>query len=315
VNDGSGNFKNYTKRYLPANELGMVSDAAWVDLNGDKYPELVLVGDWMPVTIFKNEKGRKLTAKTEVPHSAGWWNTIKAADIDGDSDTDLILGNLGRNSRLVASPDKPVEMYVHDFEGNGTVEQIINCYTEDGKAYPMVLKQDLQRQVPSIKKKFIKYADYAGKQIQEILPKEELKAALVKKVDNPNSSFLINQGNMKFSLEALPVEVQFSPIHAIETVDYNQDGHLDILLAGNFHDVLPEIGQYDANYGLVLEGKGNGRYEVRKPKDSGFFTKGQVRRMKQVTGANGQAFFLLAKNNDRLQVFRLRDKPQEVAAR
>ncbi|AKD02019.1 VCBS repeat-containing protein [Pontibacter korlensis] len=313
VNDGSGNFKNYTKRYLPANELGMISDAAWMDLNGDQFPELILVGDWMPVTIFTNNKGRKLNEKTEIPNSSGWWNTIKPADINGDGNTDFVLGNLGRNTRLAASPDKPVEMYVHDFEGNGTIEQVINCYTENGKAYPMVLKQDLQKQVPSIKKKFIKYADYAGKQIHEILPEAELKAALIKKVDNPNSSVLINKGNMSFALEALPVEVQFSPIHAIETVDYNKDGHLDILLAGNFHDVLPEIGQYDANYGLVLEGKGGGRFEVKKPKESGFFTKGQVRRMRQVTGANGQPYFLLGKNNDKLQVFGIQSSSQKPA--
>ncbi|MCX2740058.1 VCBS repeat-containing protein [Pontibacter anaerobius] len=302
VNDGTGNFKNYTKRYLPANELGMISEAVWVDLNGDTYPELVMVGDWMPVTVFANEKGRSLKSKTEVPNSSGWWNTIKTADVDNDGDTDFILGNLGRNSRLAASQKQPVEMYVHDFEGNGTVEQIINCYAEDGKAYPMILKQDLQKQVPSIKKKFVKHVDYAGKQLHEILPEEELKKAVVRKVDNPNSSFLINDGNMKFSLKALPVEVQFSPIHAIETLDYNQDGHLDILLAGNFLDVLPELGQYDANYGLVLQGKGNGLYDVVKSKESGFFTKGQVRRMGQVRNAKGEVYFLLGKNNDKLQV-------------
>ncbi|WP_266202659.1 VCBS repeat-containing protein [Pontibacter kalidii] len=315
VNDGTGSFKNYTKRYLPSNELGMITEAAWADLNGDKYPELVLVGDWMPVTVFANEKGQKLNAKTEVPNSAGWWNTMKAVDLDGDGDTDFILGNLGWNSRMAASLKQPVELYVHDFEDNGTVEQIITCYAEDGKAYPMVLKQDLQRQVPSIKRRFIKHQDYAGKQLQEMLPEEELKAAVVRKVVNPNSSFLINQGNSTFSLEALPVEVQFSPIHAIETVDYNQDGQLDILLAGNFYDVLPEIGQYDANYGLLLEGRGNGRFEVRKPKDTGFFTKGQVRRMRQVAGANGQVYFLLAKNNAPLQVFGLQNKRQKIAAR
>ncbi|PTX18147.1 VCBS repeat protein [Pontibacter mucosus] len=315
VNDGSGNFKNYTKRYLPSNELGMITDAVWADVNGDKYPELILVGDWMPVTVFLNEKGQKLNSKTEVPNSAGWWNTIKAADLDGDGDTDFILGNLGRNSRMAASLKQPVELYVHDFEGNGTVEQIINCYAEDGKAYPMVLKQDLQKRVPSIKRRFVKHQDYAGKQLHEVLPEEELREAVVKKVVNPNSSLLINQGNRNFSLEALPVEVQFSSIHAIETVDYNQDGHLDVLLAGNFYDVLPEIGQYDANYGLLLEGRGNGRFEVRKPKETGFFSKGQVRRMRQVVGANGEVYFLLAKNNAPLQVFGLQNKWRKIAAR
>ncbi|GAA4425438.1 VCBS repeat-containing protein [Pontibacter saemangeumensis] len=308
INDGTGNFKNYTKRYLPKNELGMITGAAWADLNGDKFPELVVVGDWMPVTIYTNKGGRSLSEKYEVPNSSGWWNTIKAADTDGDGDMDFVLGNLGRNSRLTASESKPVELYVHDFENNGTVEQIINCYTEDGKAYPMVLKQDLQKQVPSIKKKFVKFNDYAGKQIHEILPEEELKAAVVKQVNNPNSSLLLNNGSMRFTLEALPVEAQFSPVHGIETLDYNQDGHLDILLAGNFFDVLPEIGRYDANYGLLLEGKGRGKFEVKPPKETGFFTKGQVRKMQQVTGANGQTYLLLAKNNDKLQVFGLRKK-------
>ena len=303
INDGTGNFKNYTKRYLPENELGMITDATWVDLNGDKYPELVVVGDWMPITVFVNEKGKNLKEKREVPNSAGWWNTLKAADIDGDGDVDFIVGNLGRNSRIKASPEKPAELFVHDFEDNGTVEQIITGYTEDGKSYPMVLKQDLQKQVPSIKKRFIKYTDYAGKQIHEIFSAEELKAAVVNKVDNPNTSLLLNEGNLKLTLKALPVEVQVAPVHAIETLDYNQDGHVDILLTGNFFDVLPEVAQYDANYGIILEGKGKGQFEVKKPKDTGFFTKGQVRKMGKVEGANGEAYILLAKNNDKLQVF------------
>jgi hypothetical protein len=306
INDGTGNFKNYTKRYLPQNELGMITDAVWMDVNSDTYPELVVVGDWMPITVFSNNKGRSLSEKIEVPNSAGWWNTVKAADVDGDGDMDFVLGNLGRNSRMMATPEQPVELYVNDFEGNGTVEQIINCYTEDGKAYPMVLKQDLQKQVPSIKKKFVKYNDYAGKQINEILPEDELQKAVVKKVENPNSSLLINEGSMKFTLKALPLEVQFSPIHGIETMDYNHDGHLDILMAGNFFDVLPEVGQYDANYGIVLEGKGNGHFEVIKPQQSGFFTKGQVRKMMLVKGATGKPYMLLAKNNEKLQVFSVR---------
>jgi hypothetical protein len=260
----------------------------------------------MPVTIFTNNKGRSLNEKHEVPNSSGWWNTLKPADIDGDGDMDFVLGNLGRNSRLNASKEQPVELYVNDFEGNGTVEQILNCYTEDGKSYPMVLKQDLQKQVPSIKKRFVKHADYAGKQIHEILPENELQKAVVKKVQNPNSSILINEGSMKFRLEALPLEVQFSPIYGIEAFDYNQDGHLDILLAGNFFDVLPEIGRYDANYGLVLKGKGKGRFEVVKPRQSGFFTKGQVRKMQLLQGATGKPYMLLAKNNEKLQVFSVR---------
>lgn len=315
INDGTGNFKNYTKRYLPKNELGMVTDATWADVDGDKYPELIVVGDWMPIAIYKNEKGRQLirnpTAsadRSEIRNSSGWWNAIQPADVDGDGDTDFIVGNLGKNSRIVADEKQPAELYVNDFDKNGTVEQIISCYTEDGKSYPMVLKNDLQKQMPGIKKKYIKYADYAGKQIRDIFSEEELKQAVVKKVTNPNTSLLINEGNFQFTLKALPVEAQFSPVFGIDTLDYNQDGKLDILLAGNFFDVLPEIGRYDANYGLVLRGKGQGEFDVIQSKDSGFFVKGQVRRMRQMRAPNGQTFIILAKNNDYVQVFSYRKK-------
>jgi hypothetical protein len=167
----------------------------------------------------------------------------------------------------------------------------------------MVLKHDLQKQVPLVKKKFLKYGDYAGKGLDQIFTEEERKGAVVKEVTNPSTSFLLNQGNGKFTLKALPVEVQFSPIHGIETVDYNSDGRPDILLAGNFLDVLPELGQYDANYGLVLEGTEGGEFRVLKPKESGFFVTGQVRDMRKVKGADGKERIVLVRNNGNAAVF------------
>ncbi|MGV3586424.1 MAG: VCBS repeat-containing protein [Adhaeribacter sp.] len=309
INDGTGNFKNYTKRYLPQSELGMITDAVWTDLNNDKYPELLLTGDWMPVKIFKNNGGRNFTqspvlSKTaDAANLAGWWQTIEAADVDGDGDQDFILGNQGQNSRILASTSKPAELYVGDFDKNGTVEQIISCYTEEGKSYPMVLKQELQKQVPSIKKKYLRFADFANKQVTDIFSPEDLQGAIIKKAVNPHTSLLLNQGNFKFTLQALPLEAQFSPVHSIQTFDYNHDGVLDLLLTGNFFDVLPEIGRYDANYGLVLKGKGKGKFEAIPSRDSGFFTKGQVRQSRQITGANGQPLIILAKNNEQVQIF------------
>jgi hypothetical protein len=305
LNDGTGNFKNYTKRYLPDNKLGMVTDALWADLDGDQYPELMVVGDWMPVTIFKNNRGRRFArAGTGLGNTSGWWNTLQAADIDADGDQDFILGNLGRNSRLKASPQQPAELLAGDFDQNGTVEQIISCYTEDGKSYPMVLKQDLQKQVPGIKKKFIKYADYAGKQVTDIFSPENLKDAVTWKVTNPNTSLLVNKGKLQFDLRPLPVEAQFSPVFGIETLDYNHDGHLDMLLTGNFFDVLPEIGRYDANYGLLLQGKGRGVFRAVPAPVSGLRVTGQVRKTRIMTDAQGNQLIVLAKNQGRLQVYR-----------
>jgi hypothetical protein len=304
INDGTGNFKNYTRRYMQDSNLGMVTDAAWADLDKDGYPELMVVGDWMPVTVFKNQRGKLVRGgDAEIAGSSGWWNRIKPADLDGDGDMDFIVGNLGRNTRLPASPEQPARLHINDFDKNGTVEQIITCYSEDGKPYPMVLKHDLQKQVPLVKKKFLKYGDYAGKGLDQIFTEEERKGAVVKEVANPSTSFLLNQGNGKFTLKALPVEVQFSPIYGIETVDYNSDGRPDILLAGNFFDVLPELGQYDANYGLVLEGTGGGEFRVLKPKESGFFVTGQVRDMRKVKGADGKERIVLVRNNGNAAVF------------
>ena len=307
VNDGTGNFKNYTKRYLPASELGMVTDAVWQDVNGDRYPELIVVGEWMPVTVFENQQGRKLfrNPKSEIRNSSGWWTRIHPADMDGDGDTDFVLGNWGLNSRIKADPAHPAELYVSDFDQNGVMEQILNCVAEDGKNYPMVLKHDLQKQMPELKKKFVKYTDYAGKPINEIFDAEQLKAAVVKRVDNAHSSLLVNNGNLGFALQALPLEAQFSPVFGIETLDYNQDGNLDILLTGNFYDVLPELGRYDANHGLLLQGKG-GEFTPLRSVQTGFHTRGQVRRMGVVQGASGRQLLLLAKNGAPAQLFEVR---------
>ncbi|MFC0183855.1 FG-GAP repeat domain-containing protein [Pseudarcicella hirudinis] len=307
LNDGKGNFSNVSKQILgEAQHLGMVTDASWQDVDGDKYPELVLVGDWMPVTILKNVGGKSFKPMDlGLKNINGWWNCIQPADIDQDGDIDFILGNLGLNHNMKASETEPAELYVNDFDKNGTTEQIINCYHQ-GKQCPMVLKADLQKQLPVIKQKFLKYSDYATAQIKDLFSDSQLEGSTILKTNNTQTSFLINEGNGKFSIKALPQEIQVSPVTAIQTLDYNHDGILDIALAGNFYDVLPEIGRYDANYGLILQGKGKGAFEVIKPKKSGFFTKGQVRKMKLAKNNNGGSILILAKNSDKAQVFSIK---------
>jgi hypothetical protein len=317
-NDGTGNFKNYTKRFLPdADELGMVTGAAWADLNGDQYPELVVVGDWGPVRVIENKRGRLVQnsdwtiedSKGVAIKTNGWWNCVKAGDIDGDGDIDLVLGNMGLNSRIRANQTIPAEMYIGDFDHNGTTEQIINCADETGELYPMVLKHDLQKEMPVIKKKYVKFTDYAGKKIDQILDESQLKEAVVQRAYTGASVVLINKGNGKFTYQELPAEAQFSPIFGVELMDYDHDGRTDLIMVGNFFDVLPEIGRYDANYGVVLRNRGKNTdgtiaYESINPALSGFFVRGQVRHIAKLK----QGQIVLVKNNDQTQVFTLVNK-------
>ena len=303
-NDGKGSFKDVSKAVLGnTRNLGMVMDAAWLDTDGDKFPELILVGDWMPVTILKNIKGTfNVENKSELPVSNGWWKCMQPADVDGDGDMDFVLGNLGINHNIKASENEPVELYVNDFDGNGTTEQVITCFRQ-GKSCPAILKSDLQKQIPSIKQKFLKFSDYAKASITDLFSSSQMEGQTVRMVNNTQSSFLINEGKGKFTLKALPQETQVSPINSIQTIDYNKDGNLDILLVGNFFDNIPELGRYDANYGIILAGKGKGNYNVQTSKQTGFFTKGQVRKMRVINGLEGKKEVILVKNNEKAQVF------------
>ena len=304
INDGTGEFKNQSRRFMAEiNELGMVTDAEWSDIDKDGYIDLIVTQDWGQIVIFKNERGRKMTLASKIKDSEGLWNCIKPTDFDGDGDTDFIVGNIGDNSKLKVSPENPAFLHAKDFDNNGTIEQIISCLTEDGKTYPMVLKGELQRALPMIKRKYVKYTDYANQSITDMFTPEQMKDCVEKKITTTKTVFLINDGKGNFEMKALPIEAQFSRISAIETGDFDKDGILDILLAGNFYDVLPEWGRFDANYGLFLKGKGKGNFDVKKSSDSGFKTVGQVRKMYKLRGSANQEVVVLAKNNDKAQVF------------
>ena len=305
MNDGIGRFSMQIAAKMPQNAtLGMVTDATWADLNNDRFPELIVVQDWGAVVVFENQRGQQLVP-TEIENTNGWWNRIKPVDVDNDGDMDFVVGNLGRNSRIYASAESPAELYVKDVDNNGTTEAIITCASEDGKNYPMLLKNELQKSVPSIKKNFIYFADYGKKTINEVFKNGELEGATVRTVNQPNSGILMNEKG-KLTFKALPLEAQFSPIHGIETVDYDNDGKMDLLLTGNYFDLQPELGRYDANYGLLLLNKGKADFAVVPPSVSGFAVRGQVRNMQKVKTKNGKPVFVLAKNNDKVQVFGLK---------
>lgn len=305
INDGTGHFKNYMHRYFPTQNMGMVTDAVWEDIDNDGYKDLIVVGDWMPVTIFKNMKGESFSLYQQFKFSDGWWNSIEPADVDGDGDLDFVLGNTGMNMRYEPDSLHPQKLYVNDFSHNGSTQQIITAYSADGKSYPIVLKHDLETQLPFIKRKFVQYSDYADKQLTDLFTPDQLKGATVRQAFDSRTSLLINEGHGHFVLKALPWQAQISPVHATQVMDFNSDGKMDLLLCGNFTDYAPETTAMDASYGTVLIGLGDGQFKALSSKDSGFFIRGQVRKMSLIHDARGNTLMVVARNNDTAQIFRL----------
>jgi enediyne biosynthesis protein E4 len=283
-------------------EPGMVTDAVWNDINNDTYPDLILVGDWMPVTYFINNKGA-IDSKSTINNSAGLWNCIVASDIDKDGDTDFVLGNWGHNSQFKPSPEKPMEMFVNDFDGNGSQEAVITYYWPDNKNHLYNSKPDITSQLPYLKKKFLRFKDYAGKSMKDIFGEELINKSSKHTIQTLSSSVLLNEGSAagqtSFKLLPLPEMAQAAPIFAIVTDDFDKDGNIDIFTGGNFWDVKPDIGRLDANAACFLKSNGKAAFTFVWPTKSGLEIKGQVRDILQVTVKNKKTL-VLARNNDKL---------------
>lgn len=305
ANDGKGTFTDVTSSVAPMlKNLGMVTDASWVDVDGDGDPDLVVVGEYMTIKVFINSNGKLTDQKqSSLDGSSGWWNAVEAADLDGDGDIDLVLGNHGGNSRFKASKEKPVCMYVNDFDSNGSIEHIV-CTFNGEKDYPMVLRHDLVAQIPSLKKKYLKYETFRNETITDIFPPEQMKNTIELKAYELRSSIAINDGKGVFSLKPLPLEAQFSPIYGIEVADVDGDGHVDILMAGNLYSVKPEVGRYDASYGLMLKGDGQGNFQSLSSKESGLRIDGQVRDIVTVR-SRGSNLAIFSRNNEDVKIYRL----------
>lgn len=302
-NDGKGNFTDVTSKIAPGLlKTGMITDAIWEDIDNDGDPDLLVVGEWMPIRIFRNDEGKftEITEKAGLANTNGWWNCIKAGDFDNDGDIDFVIGNHGLNSRFSATVAKPATMYINDFDQNGNSEQIITVYNGD-KAYPFALKHDLVKQLPSLRKKYLKYENYKEQTIEDLFTPDQLENAVVNKVYNLKTSLLINNGDGTFDIKGLPIEAQYAPIYGLLVEDFNQDGNLDILMGGNLYNVKPEVGRYDASYGLYLEGDGNNNFKKVSSQKSGFFSKGQIRDMLTIN-AGRKKLIIITKNNDQMQV-------------
>jgi len=292
-NDGKGHFKDVTS--MIAKELsgiGMVTQAIWFDIDKDGDKDLLICSEWGGIDAFINTKGN--FNRKQLTEKKGWWNCLLPVDIDNDGDIDLIAGNLGLNSRLKASELQPVNMYYQDFDDNGKKEQVLTYYIHD-KELPFANKAELEKQMPTLKKKYLYAADFAKASLNDIFESSKLNKAQKYTANYFSSALLLNNGNLQFTVQALPYEAQLSPIKDAVIVDANNDNLPDILLVGNYYDNNIQMGRYDADYGTVLINKGKGVLVAENI--NGLVIKGQVRKIKPIT-VNKKPSFVLARNND-----------------
>ena len=255
--------------------------------------------------MFHQENGHLVDRTEEVglAGTEGWWNSVTVADVNGDGYPDLILGNLGLNSYLTASPKQPARLYLGDFAHDSTLIQILTFY-KHGVSYPLAGRDELLAVMPALKSKFPSYATYGASRIQDILPRADLRQATVRRARTFASAVALNDGHGHFTLHPLPTEAQFAPIRAALTGDFNGDGRLDLVVAGNDYNMTPALGRYDASYGLLLSGTGDGSFKAVDMARSGLVIDGQVRHMAWLRLANGERVMVVARNDDSLEVWR-----------
>lgn len=304
-NDGQGHFSDATRRLAPELErTGMVTDALWQDVDGDGRADLVVVGEWMPITVFRNTASGEF-ARMDIPGvemSHGWWNRIVAGDFTGDGRTDFVVGNLGLNTGLWATENEPTTMYVKDFDRNGVLEQIVSRYS-NGVSYPLALRDDLIRSMPFLKTRYPTYEAYSGQTVTDIFAPEQLADAVLRQAYTFATSLVKNNGDGSFTLVPLPMEAQIAPVYGILAGDFDEDEDQDLLLAGNFSNVKPEIGRMTASYGLFLCGDGKGTFVPVPTRESGFMVPGQARDIQRVRTNRGE-LYVVTRNDDRPLVFR-----------
>lgn len=307
LRNDKGKFTDVTKTLCP--ELmnpGMVTDFLWTDFNNDKKPDLVLVGEWMPVKFYEN-KGNSFVDVSKskgTDELKGWWYSIAEADIDHDGDMDLVVGNVGMNTKFKAKPEKPLTVYSADFDGNG-VNDIVLTKEYKGHLVPVRGRQCSSEQMPFIKERFKTYKDFANASIGDILGEDKLKTALKLTATEFHSVILINN-NGKYDKKDLDMRAQISPVNRIIVDDLNVDGNMDLILIGNNFDTEVETQRYDAGIGTILMGDGKGDFNVLPAYKSGFYATGNTKDMVLVNvGNNKTPYLILANNNAAPELFKI----------
>jgi hypothetical protein len=308
INDGKGTFIDQTKGIAPQLEKsGMISDALWEDLNNDGQEELIITGLWMPITVYGLLDG-KLVDQTEQYFSklhSGFWNTLLIDDINNDGKPDIVAGNLGKNSQMQTSFSEPADLYFKDFDNNGSIDPII-CFHIQGTSYPYVTRKELITQIPRMEQKFPTFESYSNATIRHVFTSPELQDAGHLTANHATTSYFEQNAVGIFKEKPLPLEAQYSPVYTINTLDFNKDGHKDLMLCGNINNARIRFGKYDANYGLLLQGDGSGGFNTVEQFRSGFKLKGDVR-----SSLVFDDMILFGINNQGIMAYQLNDQLSE----
>lgn len=283
-------------------QAGMVTAALWTDANNDRQPDLLIAGEFMAPTLFTNGGGLLKQSTPQSLNKPGLYNALAQGDFDHDGDMDYMAGNFGINARYQVSEAEPITVHAKDYDNNGTLDPIL-CYFIQGKCHPAHPRDQLAEQVPGLKKRFPTYADYGRMTFEEILTAEERRDAYEARATDLRSSYIENRGNGQFVVHSLPILAQLAPVNAILARDFNNDGHLDVLLAGNDYSTDTNFGRYDAAKGLLLTGDGKGGFKPQSMAQSGFCADHDAKSLVEVRIAPNRSLLVVGNNNEAVQTF------------
>ncbi|MES2872594.1 MAG: VCBS repeat-containing protein [Bacteroidota bacterium] len=314
INNGKGRFKDQITTIAPQlQKTGMITDAAWVDMNGDKKQDLILVGEWMPITVLINSNGKLINKAKDYfdKDYTGWWNKLLVDDLNGDGKPDLVIGNQGLNTQCKASDKEPAEMFYKDFDVNGSIDPIL-CFYIQGKSYPYVTRDELLDQMSVMRTRFPDYKSYADATLKDIFTAEELKGAKYLKANYLKTAYFESAPDGRLHEKKLPLQAQFSSVFTLNSIDFDQDGKKDLLLCGNMNQARLRFGKYDANYGVLLKGDGKGNFAYVPQNISGFKLKGDVR---SVTKLNNKLLFGINQQDIKAYELNKQWKPLRVSSK